>query len=76
MINMHVYNAIMQNGFYLLFEKNNNYICFKMADTLSPFVFWGQTKDAIILKIDLKDVSVSASLRTIYVAFFWKLLCL
>lgn len=31
----------------------------KMADSLSPFVYWGQKKDHISLKIDLKEATVS-----------------
>ena len=37
-----------------------------MAEILSPFVYWGQNNEKIFLKVDLKDVSVSA-----YLAHAW-----
>ena len=30
----------------------------KMAECLSPFVYWGQDKGRIMLKVDLKEVEV------------------
>ena len=35
---------------------------FNMAETLSPFVYWGQTSDVIFLKIALRNTEVSEML--------------
>ena len=31
----------------------------KMADTLQPFVYWGQKNASVSLKVDLRDATVS-----------------
>ena len=34
-----------------------------MAESLSPFVYWGQNKDRVYLKVELREITVSKLLK-------------
>ena len=44
---------------YSLVESTILNALFNMAETLSPFVYWGQTSDVVFLKIALRNTEVS-----------------
>ena len=43
-------------------ERERERACRNMAETLSPFVYWGQTSDVVSLKIALRNTEVALSM--------------
>ena len=44
-----------------------------MAAVYNPFVYWGQNKAKIFLKVDIKEVSVSALDKLRYFLNMWEI---